>query len=110
MSDKQNTGTMSNDALEKVVVCLRNSRTAVTVLKRIYVDEAKHVAHASGIITRLFHWQVPTSASRNLAQSREADGSCMFPLSSGGPLNRSHAVCESTGMIIYILYDTRGCQ
>jgi hypothetical protein len=24
--------------------CLRNSRTAVTVLKKIYVDEAKHAA------------------------------------------------------------------
>ncbi len=36
--------TMSNDTLEKIV-CLRNSRTAVTVLKKIYVDEAKHVAH-----------------------------------------------------------------
>ena len=35
--------TMSNDTLEKIV-CLRNSRTAVTVLKKIYVDEAKHVA------------------------------------------------------------------
>ena len=42
MSDKQTT--MSNDTLEKIV-CLRNSRTAVTVLKEIYVDEAKHVAH-----------------------------------------------------------------
>ncbi len=27
------------------------------------------------------HWQVPTSATSDLAQSREADGSCMFPLS-----------------------------
>jgi hypothetical protein len=105
MSDKQNTGTMSNDALEKVV-CLRNSRTAVTVLKGIYVDEAKHVAHASGIITRLSHcgtgrFRLPLLVSKEqeglrrrtlrtvLAQSREADGSCMFPLSSGGPLNRS---------------------
>ncbi len=40
---------MSNDTLEKIV-CLRNSRTAVAVLKNInssyyiYVDEAKHVA------------------------------------------------------------------
>ena len=25
-------------------------------------------------------WQVPTSATSNLAQSREADDSCMFPL------------------------------
>ncbi len=33
--DKQTT--KSNDALEKIV-CLRNSRTAVTVLKKIYVD------------------------------------------------------------------------
>ncbi len=78
MSDKQTT--MSNDTLEKIV-CLRNRRTAVTVLKRIYVDEAKHVAH--DISARLGHWQVPTSATRNLAQSRdsEADDSCMFPLS-----------------------------
>jgi hypothetical protein len=65
MSDKQTT--MSNDTLEKIV-CLRNSRMAVTVLKKIYVDEAKHVAHDIG--ARLS--QVPTSAS-NLAQSREAD-------------------------------------
>ena len=79
MSDKQTT--MSNDTLEKIV-CLRNtsSRTAVTVLKRIYVDEAKHVAH--DISARLSHWQVPTSATTsNLAQSRESDDSCMFPLS-----------------------------
>ena len=76
MSDKQTT--MSNDTLEKIV-CLRNSRTAVTVLKKIYVDEAKHVAH--DISARLSHWQVPTSATSNLAQSREADDSCMFPLS-----------------------------
>ncbi len=41
MSDKQTT--MSNDTLEKIV-CLRNSRMAVTALKGIYVDEAKHVA------------------------------------------------------------------
>ena len=78
MSDKQTTTGMSNDTLEKIV-CLRNSRTAVTVLKKIYVDEAKHVAH--DISARLSHWQVPTSATSNLAQSREADGSCMFPLS-----------------------------
>ena len=32
------------------------------------------------ISVRLSHWQVPTSAS-NLAQSREADDSSMFPLS-----------------------------
>ncbi len=38
MSDKQTTVTMSNDTLEKIV-CLRNSRTAVTVLKKIYVDD-----------------------------------------------------------------------
>ena len=84
MSDKQTT--MSNDTPEKIV-CLRNSRTAVTVLKRIYVDEAKHVAHdISARLTRSHcQWQslrrqVPTSAS-NLAQSREADDSSMFPLS-----------------------------
>ena len=79
MSDKQTT--MSNDTLEKIV-CLRNSRTAVTLLKKIYVDEAKHVAH--DISARLSHchcqWQDPTSAS-NLAQSREADDSSMLPLS-----------------------------
>ena len=39
----------------------------------------KHVAH--DISARLSHWQVPTSATSNLAQSREADDSCMFPLS-----------------------------
>ncbi len=84
MSDKQTTIMMSNDTLEKIVR-LRNSRTAVTVLKKIYVDEARHVAH--DISARLSHWprQVPspTSATCNLAQSREADsdGSCMFPLS-----------------------------
>jgi hypothetical protein len=50
---------------------------AVTVLKKIYVDEAKHVVH--DISARLS--QVPTSA--NLAQSREAVDSLssMFPLS-----------------------------
>jgi hypothetical protein len=73
MPDKQTT--MSNDTLEKIV-CLRNSRLAVSVLKKIYVDEAKHVAHDIG--ARLS--QVPTSAS-NLMQSREADDSSMFPLS-----------------------------
>ncbi len=66
MSDKQTTVTMSNDTLEKIV-CLRNSRTAVTVLKKIDVDEAKHVAH--DISARLSHWQVPTSAtSKSLSQ------------------------------------------
>ena len=40
---KQGTGRPA-DTLEKIV-CLRNSRTAVTVLKKIYVNEAKHVAH-----------------------------------------------------------------
>ena len=41
MSDKQTT--MSNDTLQvEKIVCLRNSRIAVTVLKKIYVDEAKH--------------------------------------------------------------------
>ncbi len=49
-------------------VCLRNSRMAVTVPKRIYVrvDEARHVR--PDISARLS--QVPTSA--NLAQSQEA--------------------------------------
>ncbi len=53
---------MSNDTPEKIV-CLRNSRTAVTVLKKIYVDEAKHVAHGLSLSARLSpgHWQVPTS-------------------------------------------------
>ncbi len=74
---------MSNDTLEKIVCqCLRNSRIAVTVLKKIYVDEAtrKHVVH--DISARLSHWQDPTSAG-NLAhwQSREADDSSMLPLS-----------------------------
>jgi hypothetical protein len=46
---------------------------------RIYVDEARHVAH--DISARLSHWQVPTSATSELAQSRKADGSRMFPLS-----------------------------
>jgi hypothetical protein len=53
---------------------------AVTVPKQICVDEAaaKHVAH--DISARLS--QVPASASTsNLAQSREADDSSMFPLS-----------------------------
>ena len=53
---------------------------AVTVLKKIYVDEAKHVAH--DISARLSRWQVPTSASI-LAQSREADDSSMFPRALG---------------------------
>ena len=104
MSDKQTT--MSNDTLEKIV-CLRNSRTAVTVLKKIYVDEARHWCHvAHDISARLSHcgtgrFRLPLLVSKEqeglrrrtlrtvLAQSREADGSCMFPLSSGGPLNRS---------------------
>jgi hypothetical protein len=38
MTDKQTT--MSNDTPERIL-CLRNSRIAVTILKRIYVDEAK---------------------------------------------------------------------
>ena len=83
MSDEQTT--MSNDTLEKIV-CLRNSRTAVTVLtrKKIYVDEAKHVAH--DISARLS--QLPlapaisaSATSSNLAQWLEADDSSMFPLS-----------------------------
>ena len=81
---------MSNDTLEKIVgLRTGNSKMAVTVLKRIYVDEAKHVAHditgshsasAWGRPCQAVPGPVPTSAS-NLAQSREADGSCMFPLS-----------------------------
>ncbi len=34
----------------------------------------------------------------NLAQSREAGGSCIFPLSD--PEKEPHAACESTGMIL----------
>jgi hypothetical protein len=34
---------MPSDTLGKIV-CLRNSGQAITVLKKIYVDEAKHVA------------------------------------------------------------------
>jgi hypothetical protein len=88
MSDKQTT--MSNDTLPSQVekiVCLRNSRIAVTVLKKIYVDEARHWCHvAHDISARLSHWQCedPTSrAASNLAQSREADDSSimMLPLS-----------------------------
>ncbi len=80
---------MSNDTLEKIV-CLRNSRilTAVTVLKKIYVDEAKHWHVAHDISARLSQLPlalapgpaISTSAS-NLAQSLEADDSSMFPLS-----------------------------
>ncbi len=73
---------MSNDTLEKIV-CLRKSRTAVsTVLKKIYVDEAKHVAH--DISARLSHWQVPTSATTVVtlrSRGRQMVNSCMFPLS-----------------------------
>ena len=58
---------MSNDTLEKIV-CLRNSRTAVTVLKEIYVDEAKNVAH--DISVRLS--KEPLAAGSKPAQSREA--------------------------------------
>jgi hypothetical protein len=87
MSDKQTNMSNLNDSdtLEKLV-CLRNSRTAVTVLKKIYVDEAKHVAH--DISVRLSHWQVPTSAtgmatlrSRGRQMMTLHHGSCMFPLS-----------------------------
>ncbi len=49
-------------------VCLRNSRMAVTVPKRIYVDEATRRHVPPDISARLS--QVPTSA--NLAQSQEA--------------------------------------
>ena len=62
MSDTKQT-TMSNDTLEpEKVVCLRDSRTAVTVLKKIYVDEAKHVAHDISASLRLSHsgWQEPS--------------------------------------------------
>jgi len=83
MSDKQTS--MSSDTLEKVV-CLRNSRSAIKVLKEIYVDEAKNVAH--DITVRLskvpLEPAVSTSGSKP-AQSREAkalaDDSSMFPLS-----------------------------
>ena len=81
MSDKQTT--MSNDTLEKIV-CLRNSRTAVTVLKKIYVDEAKHVAHDISARLSQLPLQVAPAISAsaiNLAQSLEADDSSMFPLS-----------------------------
>jgi hypothetical protein len=81
MSDKQTT--MSNDTLEKTV-CLRNSRMAVTVLKKIYVDEAKHVALDISVRLGQVYLRLPpqllsfsTSAS-NLAESREADDSSMF--------------------------------
>ena len=83
MSDKQTK--MSSDTLEKIV-CLRNSRTASKVLKEIYVDEAKNVAH--DITVRLskvpLEPAVSTSGSKP-AQSQEAkalaDDSSMFPLS-----------------------------
>ena len=79
MSDKQTT--MSNDTLEKIV-CLRNSRTAVTVLKKIYVDEAKHVAHdISARLSQLPLAPAISTSASNLAQSLEADDSSMFPLS-----------------------------
>ena len=78
MSDKQTK--MSSDTLEKIV-CLRNSRTAIKVLKEIYVDEAKNVAH--DITVRLS--KIPLAPGSKPAQSREAkalaDDSSMFPLS-----------------------------
>ena len=78
MSDKQTK--MSSDTLEKIV-CLRNSRTAIKVLKEIYVDEAKNVAH--DISVRLS--KEPLAPVSKPAQSREAkalaDDSSMFPLS-----------------------------
>ena len=79
MSDKQTR--MSSDTLEKVV-CLRNSRSAIKVLKEIYVDEAKNVAH--DITVRLSKIPLAPAVSTS-AQSREAkalaDDSSMFPLS-----------------------------
>jgi hypothetical protein len=85
MSDKQTSN--SSDTREKVV-CLRNSRSAIKVLKEIDVDEAKNVAH--DITVRLnkipLAPAVSTSGSKP-AQSREAKaladdtGSSMFPLS-----------------------------
>ena len=78
MSDKQTK--MSSDTLEKIV-CLRNSRTAIKVLKEIYVDEAKNVAH--DISVRLS--KEPLAPGSKPAQLREAkalaDDSSMFPLS-----------------------------
>ena len=60
MSDKQTT--MWNDTLEKIV-CLRNSRNAITVLKKIYVAEAKHAAHDISLSVRL-SWPASTCACR----------------------------------------------
>ena len=78
MSDKQTK--TSSDTLEKIV-CLRNSRTAIKVLKEIYVDEAKNVAH--DISVRLS--KEPLAPGSKPVQSREAkelaDDSSMFPLS-----------------------------
>ena len=60
----------------------RNSRTAVTVLKKIYVDEAKHVAHdISARLSQLPLAPAISTSASNLAQSLEADDSSMFPLS-----------------------------
>jgi hypothetical protein len=42
LSDKRTA--MPNDTHEKVV-CLRNSRIGITILNKIHVAEAKHVAH-----------------------------------------------------------------
>ena len=44
---------------------------------------------------------VLTSATSKLAQSREADDSCMFPLSD--PEYEPHAACENTGMILAMI-------
>jgi hypothetical protein len=79
MSDKQTN--MSNDALEKAV-CLRNSRKAITVLKKIYVNEAKDVAHDISVrLSRVPLAPAVSTSASNLAQSREADDNSMLPLS-----------------------------
>jgi hypothetical protein len=65
---------------------------AVTVLKKIYVDEAKHVAH--DISARLSHWQDQTSTVTLRSRGRQM--AAAFSLSQKEP----HAACESTGMIL----------
>ena len=67
-----------------------------TVLKRVYVDEAKHVAHDIGARPS----QVPTSASSimMIAQSREADDSTHWQWQHVQQV--PEAACESTGMIL----------
>ena len=73
---------MSNDTLERMVgLRTGNSKMAVTVLKKIYVDEAKHVAH--DISARLCQFRLLLTS--NLAQSREADDSSRMLGASLGP-------------------------